>query len=64
MMSVEVIDMTQFKVTAQHISEPIRVALAARNCEEATAKAISLEMAGYWRNVTIEPFSPKKMAVR
>jgi hypothetical protein len=51
-------DMTQFKVTASHKTEPIRIALAAATEDDAAGKAAQLWKAGYWQNVEVVPFVP------
>lgn len=47
--------MTQFKVTATHKTEHIRIALVA-TAENVEAKVATLEAAGYWENVEAVPF--------
>ena len=55
--------MTQFKVTANHKTEHIRIALCA-SADDVSAKAESLKAAGYWENIEVVPFVPTVRTAR
>lgn len=49
--------MELFKVTANHATDHIRIALAA-TADDAQEKVAKLGAAGYWRNIEVVPFVP------
>lgn len=49
--------MELMKVTALHVTEHIRIALAA-TADNAAEKMAKLAAAGYWKNIQIETFVP------
>ncbi len=45
-------------IRAQHINGNVRCALL-RNDADVAGTVASLEAAGYWQAITVEPFTPK-----